>query len=73
MRRRVNRDRRNDERDAEEHNPTRQDIRDACQEIQAGWSDSERRKRAGLPKVSYWNPPTFQANQFGHLESESEA
>jgi len=45
--------------------PTRREIRDACRQIQDRWSDRERRRRAGLPKVQYWIPPIIPVNQLG--------
>lgn len=45
--------------------PSRREIASACREIQTGWSDSERRKRAGLPKHEAWNPPTIRSSQLG--------
>jgi hypothetical protein len=51
---------------APEHSaPSRRDIASACREIQSGWSDNERRKRAGLPKYEAWNPPTIRSSQLG--------
>jgi hypothetical protein len=53
--------------------PSRRDILTACREIQSGWSDNERRKRAGLPKYEAWNPPTVRSNQLGgDVEIEGE-
>lgn len=44
--------------------PTVGDIRNACEEIQDKWSDHERRKRAGLPRLEPWNPPMVPAALF---------
>lgn len=58
----------------DDHLPSRRDIRDACNRIQAVWSDSERRKRAGLPREEPWLPPTIRSTQLGFDgEAESEA
>jgi hypothetical protein len=32
-------------------------IREECEHIQAGWSERERRKRAGRASGSAWTPP----------------
>ena len=45
--------------------PSRRDIVSACREIQSGWTDNERRKRAGLPRQEAWNPPTIRSSQLG--------
>lgn len=53
--------------------PSEREIQDACQEIQQKWSDAERRRRAGLPKVQYWLPPFVPLEQMGYLgEGEPE-
>ena len=49
----------------EDREPSGQDIREACELIQSRWTDSERRRRAGLPKVEYWRPPTINQQQLG--------
>lgn len=36
--------------------PTEQEIRRACERIQAGWSERQRRKRAGMPE-QHWLVP----------------
>lgn len=41
----------------DQYEPSGRDIRDACRRIQAGWTDHERRKRAGLPRLEPWAPP----------------
>jgi len=38
--------------------PTEQEIRRACERIQAGWSARQRRKRAGMPEQR-WVVPEF--------------
>lgn len=59
---------------ADEGAPSPRDIVSACRKIQSGWTDHERRKRAGLPKHEAWNPPTIRSNQMGgDVELESEA
>lgn len=40
--------------------PTPQQIRDACEAIQATWSDRERRKRSWVNQPVNWMPPTVQ-------------
>lgn len=56
----------------DDHLPSRRDIRAACDRIQAVWSDTERRKRAGLPREEPWLPPTIRSTQLG-LEGESDS
>jgi hypothetical protein len=52
--------------------PSRREIADGCREIQAKWSDSERRKRAGLPRWEAWNPPVVPGFQMDcDFETES--
>lgn len=48
--------------------PSGRDIRDACRIIQSGWSDHERRKRAGLPRYEPWAPPFVHASQLGDTD-----
>ena len=45
--------------------PSEREISDACQQIQGKWSETERRRRAGLPKVQYWLPPLICIEQMG--------
>lgn len=57
-----------------DHLPSRRDIRDACSRIQSDWSDSERRKRAGLPREEPWAPPTIRSAQLGFdADSDSDS
>ncbi|MCP4195324.1 MAG: hypothetical protein GY768_32390 [Planctomycetaceae bacterium] len=49
----------------EDRDPSWKDIREACERIQSRWTDSERRRRAGLPKVEYWGPPLINQQQLG--------
>jgi hypothetical protein len=44
-------------REGKNYEPTVRDIRRACASIREGWSDQERRKRAGLGKEESWTPP----------------
>ena len=37
--------------------PSPKAIRQECEQIQAAWSERERRKRAGRPPGSLWTPP----------------
>ncbi len=37
--------------------PTSHEIREACERIQEGWSERERRKRAGWIEGGRWLPP----------------
>ena len=54
--------------------PQHSDIRSACLEIQASWSDRERRKRAGLPRYEAWTPPMICHSQLGmDVESDVDA
>ena len=46
--------------------PSEREILDACQEIQQKWSETERRRRAGLPKVQFWLPPLIPVEQMGY-------
>lgn len=55
----------------DDHLPSRRDIRAACDRIQNHWSETERRKRAGLARVESWAPPLIRGNQLG-LDFESE-
>ena len=53
--------------------PSEREILDACQQIQQGWSETERRRRAGLPKVQYWVPPLIPLEQMGYdVEHDTE-
>lgn len=36
-----------------EYLPTREEIADACQEIQKGWSEAERRRRRGFRRAHH--------------------
>jgi hypothetical protein len=45
--------------------PSEREILDACHQIQQRWSETERRRRAGLPKVQYWLPPLIPIEQMG--------
>ncbi len=47
--------------------PSEREILDACHEIQQKWTDAERRRRAGLPKVQYWVPPMVPTEQLGYV------
>jgi len=40
------------------YEPTPRDIRRACECIQAGWTERERDKRAGLLRSRTWMPPS---------------
>ncbi len=37
--------------------PTALDIRQACEEIQGGWSEREKNKRSGWASGAHWLPP----------------
>ena len=37
--------------------PTSRDIQQACEKIQKGWTEKERRKRSGQPEGARWLPP----------------
>ncbi len=37
--------------------PTSHDIEQACERIQAGWTERERLKRAGWVEGRHWTPP----------------
>ena len=52
------------------YDPTPRDIRQACEQIQAGWSKRERAKRAGKPRSARWMPPSIQLS--GILDSVNE-
>lgn len=45
------------DREAKNYEPSAREIRRACAEIRQGWSEQERRKRAGLNKEEPWTPP----------------
>jgi hypothetical protein len=58
--------------DHHQEGPSRREIADGCREIQERWSDTERRKRAGMPRFEPWNPPMIPGYQFDcDFESES--
>jgi len=42
--------------------PTKHDIRQACEEIQQGWTDKERRKRSGRVEGRHWLPPLVESD-----------
>ena len=42
----------------ERYTPTPAEIRAACEKFQAGWSDADRAKRAGVEAVP-WEAPVF--------------
>ncbi len=42
--------------------PSSHDIRQACDRIQAGWSERERRKRAGWIEGGHWLPPLVETD-----------
>lgn len=42
--------------------PSSHDIRQACDRIQKGWSERERRKRAGWIEGGHWSPPLVEAD-----------
>ena len=46
-----------DKRSERTYEPTAQDIREACERIQEGWSERERRNRAGDIEGRHWLPP----------------
>lgn len=52
--------------------PTGVDIRQACIAIQAKWTEAERRKRAGLPKLEPWQPPMVPGGQFSSSDFDAE-
>jgi hypothetical protein len=52
------------------YEPTPKDIRQACEQIQAGWSKRERAKRAGQPRSERWTPPNIRLSLV--LESVNE-
>ena len=39
------------------YSPSPRAIREECEQIQAMWSERERRKRAGRPPGAIWTPP----------------
>ncbi len=43
-----------------DYEPSCAEIRCACEEIQRGWSDRERRKRAGALDNPNWLPPSVE-------------
>ena len=45
--------------------PSRRDIRRACERIQSRWSDNERQKRAGASRLDPWLPPLIPSYAFG--------
>ena len=49
--------------------PTEQEIRRACERIQAGWSERQRRKRAGMPE-QHWVVPEFRVFSGGGIFEE---
>lgn len=42
--------------------PTSVDIRQACERIQEGWTERERKKRAGANNQQHWLPPLVEAD-----------
>jgi hypothetical protein len=42
--------------------PTSREIREACERIQAGWSERERRKRSGQAEGRRWLPPLIDSD-----------
>jgi hypothetical protein len=40
------------------YEPSPSDIRRACEDIQAKWSERERKKRSGRPPDGWWLPPS---------------
>jgi len=42
--------------------PTAREIRKACKEIQASWSDKERLRRRVGPRREPWEPPQYADN-----------
>jgi hypothetical protein len=53
----MNRTQNNTGRAGGPYEPSQHDIREACEEIQATWSERERNKRAGSGRVDNWTPP----------------
>lgn len=47
------------ERNSGPYRPSPQDIRQACERIQAGWTPHERDKRAGRSAKVGWVPPSI--------------
>jgi len=44
--------------------PTPEEIKERCLEIQAGWSDADRERRAiGIPKRQSWKVPTVKTSR----------
>ena len=57
-------------REGKNYEPSVREIRRACASIREGWSDQERRKRAGLAKEEGWTPPRAKID---YLEDEDYA
>lgn len=49
--------------------PTPDEIRRRCKQVQKKWSESVRERRAGR-QPKQWLPPTYKANDFPELETE---
>jgi hypothetical protein len=45
------------------YQPTEDDIREACEALQAGWSEAEHRRRAGYAYQSDTTPPDLDREQ----------
>jgi hypothetical protein len=52
--------------------PTEQEIRRACERIQAGWSEQQRRKRAGTPEKRWVVPEVSVLSRFGAFDERVE-
>ena len=48
----------------EPHEPTPEEIKDACEKIQEGWSEQDRKKRAGQVDNGGWTPPEVKSPEF---------
>jgi len=53
---------RRDKRESRVFLPSSLDIRRACEKIQEGWSERERRKRAGGEEGGHWLPPLVETD-----------
>jgi hypothetical protein len=55
------------------YEPTRKDIRRACDQIQAAWSPRERAKRYRGPCAAWWTPPSIRLSGLREAIDEEQA
>lgn len=52
------------------HNPSPEEIKEACRKIREGWSERKMRSRAGLPRKPLLRIPVYRDEDLTEIEQE---